>query len=615
MLKLRTRPAIKLSLLGALLWGAYVVSANLLLRGGWLESQIESWKDGYVKVVEIHSWFPGHIALQGFYIQHEDANVRWSATVDNVSAWVNPFGLLIRRADFRHIRGDVGRFRMRIKQASERRCLAPLPPRRKSEEKEDKPPDEPKWSFAFSGIRIREFPEIWVDCYRFTGNAEVKGGFTIGSGEWALVKSSALTLKEGSIERPAEGTFIESARGTLSASISRFPAEVTNAEFFNYVTANVDLKLSGASLDVMRLYTHSLPWINGRNSPAEIDISVGVVDGFLTDRSWATARADRAKLRLAAFQTVGDLAAKFSARGVPKLEIDLKNFSVVGREEALRAKALSLVLTGQTLRLYESASGLDYAIDLPHASILSLRDLNWYLPSAAKLEIADTKGSLSFKMKTATSGEKGHLKLKLRPLGLRHEGRLYSGRLNLDMPLESSSFEKLELRTPKSRLDLGLREVADPSKEAKGSVYLTAARMNFTERKYAGSVRADFPKSEVLQRYLIEVTSVPGWILGLMGGKGLGATAKLTANSERFLAEGLRLKTGSVLVQGDYCAAPQPHRKGAILVWAGPFAVGAAMNGPKSNLVLHEAQGWFDGFDSKASSCLTPNALTTTLAD
>ncbi len=588
------------------LWAAYFVVANLVLRGDWLKGQLASWKDGRLTFHSASSPFPGYLVVKGFNIRHEDDNVRWGAQIDTVTAWINPLGILIKSVDFRRIRGVHAKFQLRPKAAEAKACLPniePIPgPRQVVETAEDKKPSGV--TFAFNSIELTDFSEIWVDCYRFHGEGEVDGGFVLASGQWALIKDSDVKFKSGAIDRPNEGPFIRAVHGNVNAEISRFPSDVENKAFFSHITAQIKLHMQGASVDILKLYTHSLKWLTTENSPADMEIDVGIKQGYLTEGSRATARGTQIGLGLSRFKIAGDLEADFSVHDKPKLMLSAAPFSIIGQEEAIRGKRLMVSLVSQTREVYEVSRELAFDINMPEAQILSLRDLNAFLPTPANLKILEGRGVLDFHLASGAEGESGRLALDLDKLRVQHDKKQYEGDLALDMPLEHSSFQDVRFRTPRTSIRMHLKESGSGAKVSTGTVDVQGGLFDFGDRRYGGHLGVVFSQSAPLLEFIAKAASVPGFVGKMMGGDNLVALAEVEADRDRILVQNFQLKTGSVEVKGDVCAAPAPHRKAAILVWAGPFAVAASVRGEESSVVLHEAAKWFKTHGSQKLSCL-----------
>jgi hypothetical protein len=93
------------------------------------------------------------------------------------------------------------------------------------------------------------------------------------------------------------------------------------------------------------------------------------------------------------------------------------------------------------------------------------------------------------------------------------------------------------------------------------------------------------------------------------------AHGTVEADGNRFMVRPFRITTGSVAVQGELCGASEVSRFGAILVWAGPLAVAASLDGIQSSLVLHQAPAWYRHYDSRNVPCFNTSFAPTLVAE
>ncbi|MDP9034470.1 MAG: hypothetical protein M3O50_06655, partial [Myxococcota bacterium] len=171
---------------------AHGVAMNVFLSTSLFERVV----DGKPETIDIHyrrgwSLVPGHIHAKDLSIRGRDGNVEWILRLDDVEFEVSFAALAQQRFEARHVNGRGISFRARQRLAEPPGSLAEiadLPPIEGLPPYAVRPAPQPEpelwsdaayhlWSAHLEDVVADDVREIWIDRFRFTGNARIAGRF------------------------------------------------------------------------------------------------------------------------------------------------------------------------------------------------------------------------------------------------------------------------------------------------------------------------------------------------------------------------------------------------------------------------------------------------------
>jgi hypothetical protein len=209
-------------------------ATNLVLRSDWLSGKINS--DPATLLVTYtgaRSLVPGHLHFDTLILRSRDSNVEWEARLEGVSVRVRLFDLPRRRFRAGPVRADALSFRLRERlersEATPAR-LARFPgiagfgePPLRDPPAPPAPPGDP-WSVVVDDLSVSLVREIWIDSWRWTGEARLTGGLFLRSGLEAEVLPSEVAVSRGTLHW-GEETVSRETIGSLRAATPRFDTQ------------------------------------------------------------------------------------------------------------------------------------------------------------------------------------------------------------------------------------------------------------------------------------------------------------------------------------------------------------------------------------------------------
>ena len=225
------RVAIALVALALLIVLAVLIVPNRLLRSNFLHSQLnETPESGLLDYESAASRWPGTIHVKNFRFRDRDPKAEWSVELAEADLTYSLADLLRRRFHVTRVtgRGLVFHARNRLTRAEAEaprvRLLPPIagfpdpplisPPAPKP------PPTGKEWTVLVENLGVDSVREIWIDDYRYTGDARLTGGFLLRPNQQAAIYPAELVSRTG-VLRSGKQVLGEDVQARIAA---RFPA-------------------------------------------------------------------------------------------------------------------------------------------------------------------------------------------------------------------------------------------------------------------------------------------------------------------------------------------------------------------------------------------------------
>ncbi len=226
------RAALALLALAAATGLALAGATRVVLGSDWLLEQVDADPDSlFVAFTGPRAaLLPGRIRFATLTLRSRDSNVEWEARLEDVTVDVALPGLAGRRFHAKAVRARSLAFRLRERLAPDEAIPSRVaryprisgfadPPRRAPGARHE-PPADP-WRVVVDDLDVALVREIWIDSWRWTGEAGMSGGFFLRPGHEAEVLPSTLSVVSGTL-RWGEATVSRATAGTVRASLPRF---------------------------------------------------------------------------------------------------------------------------------------------------------------------------------------------------------------------------------------------------------------------------------------------------------------------------------------------------------------------------------------------------------
>lgn len=228
----------------------HVVLAGPLLRG-WVNTSPQELLLSYDSA---SSWVPGVIHVHGLTMRGSDANVQWTFRMEDATISISLFDLLRRRFHATRVRARGLVFRLREKVESNDLSpahLARLPeipgfadPPLKSTP--PRPPPSPSfarqhfWSVLVENLVADPTSDIWIEIYRFRGQARLTGSFFLHPHAETWIGPALVQFLSGQMELAPDGPLLSEASGRADCVIEPYdPERVAGPEVWRKISGGI----------------------------------------------------------------------------------------------------------------------------------------------------------------------------------------------------------------------------------------------------------------------------------------------------------------------------------------------------------------------------------------
>jgi hypothetical protein len=247
----RRRIAISLVVVAAALAVITLVVPNVLLQSDFIRKRINrDPNSGWLDYDSAVSRWPGALHVKNFRLRDRDSKAEWALQLDDANVTYSLADLLRKRFHVTRLSGRGFAFRARNRltpaQATPLR-LSRIPripgfpdPPVIGPSKPKPPPTGKEWSIQIDRVAVDEAREIWIDEYRYDGQARVTGGFFLRPKHRAEVFRGKLSARRGTL-RSGREVIAADVRATIDARIAPWnPREYPGSKMLRFVFGDAE---------------------------------------------------------------------------------------------------------------------------------------------------------------------------------------------------------------------------------------------------------------------------------------------------------------------------------------------------------------------------------------
>jgi hypothetical protein len=551
------------------------------------------------------SW-PGRLVLEKPSSAGALPALQWGASFERIQTQVDLSRIAEHRLVFRGAKANGAKIRLRPRGAGQSPAqLKLLPPL-------DPPPPPPLdlpanlCSLEVAEATVEELQEVWLEAYRFEGQARAQGGFRYESDGRLHTGPIRLSVTEGTL-RIARWKAAEQLRGELELSLADTDLQAARGYgFFRKLSARAELSAQLAEVDFLRHFpTLPIPaQLGGGQGPASLRVSLrdGVVQSGSEVR-WSSPGAQasthgyivQGPLHLEAVWTEGPseprmrLEARISPYRVTKLG---------GERPLVRGERLTLRMDAPSFDLARPSFQPHTAVQVVDGKVPDLRVINHYLPKELPLKMDHGSGSFSGRLAWSHTGA-AHASLEVGGKGaeLIYDKTRLKGNWSCKAELANVNLLTAEADLTQATLlfhDMEIREGARSREGWFGRVDVTGGKVRPGQPV---SLEADIETTlrdggPLVSFFSSQTELLPGWLRGQITLQALRATARvrvgpglLEVNELNARGQGMEIR-GRMRRQGT-------RQWGDMLVSTRAQQVGIAIRGPRFELKLVGPARWY----------------------
>ena len=342
---------------------AYLLAANVILRTGLLRGWLNK-DEQELRVQYSAAWsmYPGHVAVRGFSLRYQDANVEMEIGIDKARLVLSLWALTHRTFHVDRVDAEGVTFRILHKveslEGNEGRVSAfphiegfQFPPVEKHVPKPAIAEEDYKlWTIDVAGITATA-REVWTMEYRYRGDATVTGAFHLRPRRELWIAPSVM-VTHGGVLSLGDRDLIRGGEGRVEASFEPFDVRVQKGiEVLRHLSGSVRQTGELATLaSVSETYFPGTSVALERGS-GPIDIDVHVEHGVFQPASRVTYRSGDAVVNAGPVRVESDVSLVAHVDGPPEhpllaLELETASAGVAPRARVASTKARALDIQG-----------------------------------------------------------------------------------------------------------------------------------------------------------------------------------------------------------------------------------------------------------------------------
>ena len=567
------------------------------------------------------TFWPGSVRASGLKIRVQDPATQWTLSVDEASGVIDLFKLKDHVFAGRDLHGSGATVRARVRRetapaAGDHSSAPPIPGL-------TNPPDpSPEalygegarpYRIELEGLEVDHLRELWIEDYRFVGDAHLAGSLELLAGAWLSAPALSLGITSGDVtigERPT----LRNVSGEVDLSVAGInPVEHLGAEILQYITGRLKLQADVEDLHFLSFYLRKAPWLDIAEGQGTLAVDVSIDDGRLVDGSQFGIDCTDLSARFLTHTVTGTGQVRFAVApdagpSEARLTVSFLDYTV-DREGATSplVAGTGLQVTARTadISLAEPFEHLSVTLDIPEATIPDVAVYNAYLPQDLGLRLVRGAGKIRGNMQATTDGglATGDLFLDADAVEARMDDIRLTGRVALQAHLVEGDL--VAGRYDVSGSGLSLRRVAlvgatnsrkgkDDSTGWWGTVDVKRAVVNVGAPTFLDtSLGVRFRDTVPFVTMVARTTDLPPWIRGLLVVEDLSGSAHVLLGDDSLYLQAFSLRGGRYEVHSELRRTKTKVR-GHLYARYGILDLGVALNGKESFVHPLNARAWFD---------------------
>jgi hypothetical protein len=602
-----------LSLLGVQL--AYLVVANLLLSTGIIAGLVS--RDPKAVTLRYEGawtvWF-GRVHLAKLWLHGSSPTLDWAVETEHASVDVRLDELLRRRFHASRVRGEslVFRIRMRLTpaEAEEPRALA-LPPIGDGPPLiEAGPPQELDdahyhlWATRLENVDVG-VREIWIQHYRYVGDARTRGSFIMRPQRLVEVPPSVLEVRSG-VVTIANHVVSDGIEGRVECTLLPIdPRHVKGVHALEWVDGRVLLDGQIPGLGFVSFYVPPSVELRIDDGSGQARADLALQRGVIGPGSSFAYEFDHLEVASPAFDTT--LGGQVTLRTADDPLAPRATLTVHMPHATLERRRLDVPpalvedatfeLEEPTLSLVAIPSQVSGKVSLPAVSI---PDLSWINPWMRNKGDAPTfTGGLGFVQAGATMTAEGRasarISVQTKHTALRWRDATLKGDSEGSIRLDAADVLARKVTIGKSHLELRdvvVERKGDASPPWWSTLDVESGELGAGVEGVTVDVRSKDARPAI---ELLEAGNVlPSWIGKLLRLENLAVRAKIEHKDHRLDFQLFRARAGTLDVRGRLERPDGGRAVGAFLIKSGPLSLGLGITSSGTGLAPFGSDAWLD---------------------
>lgn len=468
------------------------------------------------------------------------------------------------------------------------------------------------WRVELEDVHIDGIREIWLDDYRFDGDASVSGSLTLEAHEWLEAESVALTISDGRLSR-GESTILTGVKAEVGFQfVGTNPEAMAGRSPFSAMSAEVGLTATVPDLTFLDFYLRAAPWLDLRGGLGSLSAGLRVEEGVFMEGSTVSAEVSNIVAGFLSHSIVGDgelhlAVGEVDGQARTTVEVDFLDYSIRrdgDPDPHVRGRGFRLVGTTPDVAVDRPFTSMDLVLTLPEAEIPDVRMYNVYLPQQIGLVLQSGAGTIEGDLRVSTEqGDcSGEVLLNGREVRARLDDLSLGGQVKVHGVIQQGNLKTGEYDISGSSLDLrGIRvRSASSNRDGKDDSDGWWAAVKLPRGAVAvgaptfltGTVDLACRDTVPFITIFAERNKLPGWVRGLLNAQPVRGSARIRLADDSFRVSGFELFAGKFEVLLELQRRRQTA--GKLFARHGKLSIAVSMGDSKTRVHLFKAKKWYD---------------------
>jgi hypothetical protein len=455
--------------------------------------------------------------------------------------------------------------------------------------------------------------EIWMEDYRFLGQAHVHGNLVIEAHKYVEVTDAAIELEKGDVVL-GQAPILTELTGRIDLAIAGMDPMVAQGQsLFGFITARAKLDARIGNLSFLDFYLRDAPWLALSGGVGDLAIDLLIEHGEFRDGSKVSADATDIVARFLSYSVVGDGRVELAVgtrEGTPetRMSVDFSDYAITHDGDTsphVKGKGFRVSARTPDVALDRPFSALNVVLELPESEIPDVGVYNAYMPLGIGLAIRGGEGAVHGRLEVSTVDNVGHGEMFLtgKNLRLTLDDLTITADLLLHAVVPEARLDEGKYDISGTRLELRHVGVADKTerrggKDASDGWWANIALPHGKAEPGApvfldASLVVQFRDSVPFVTVFSAKQPLPGWVRGLLGAKDVSGSARLRLGDDVLHIPAFQVRGGpfEILLQ---LRRKSELMYGSLYARYGKVSLGMALNGTERRIQMFKAREWYD---------------------
>ncbi len=430
--------------------------------------------------------------------------------------------------------------------------------------------DSTKWTTAFYGTEFRNFDEVRIASWQWTGRSDWQADFTVDSAGELHMENAAIKAQDLNV-RHGDDAFAALHAADIKAAIAPFNVKDDWRAILPKVTTSWTFEGRLNDLNSLSGFWAKLDWFSLSGPDLAIQGQVEVKQGSWEKGSHLDLKVPKMKLALLHQVITGPAELRWKVDERSAAELTFAKFELNGGRDA-QGEGVRFGFSTPDRAILQDWQDWDAHIVMPKSEVKRLQFLQAFIPASVPLKLEKGEGTLSVDLEASSHEErsKGALEIATKNVETLYRQDLrFVGDVNTKIALH-----RLDLKKGQFALDdatLAIPRLSFPGQDRwQGELRVDKGRLRYEKPNFfKGDVHLSGSDLSPVLAILIKEKNYPEWIVKQINVKNPKVDFQLEATEDNLKVDTFEATGGKVKISGWYQRQGETNKGKFTLGFAG----------------------------------------------